>query len=372
MKVLHIINNLRLGGAEKLLVELLPLLQRKNHDDISILLLSDTGSVFVDALAGDGIDVKTIKFNHLLDPRNVHYLKKHFILGDYDIVHVHLFPAQLWVALASRSIRKLTRATFVTTEHSPHNWRRKLFLFRYIDRWMYDSFDAIISVSCETKTQLQIWLGKQFSAKHKMLTIPNGVNQSKIKSAIAYEKKQIADGIDASSKLIFMAGRFVDAKDQKTLIQAMTHLPVDYHLILAGDGPLLGAHKAIAEKLSLARRVHFLGYRDDIARLLKSMDIVVQSSNWEGLSLAAVEGMAAGKPVLASRVEGLSNVIMNDSYLFEKGNARQLADKISALLSDGEPYRAACQYSCERAGHYDITATAEAHADLYHELRCGK
>ena len=122
-------------------------------------------------------------------------------------------------------------------------------------------------------------------------------------------------------------------KDQKTLIKALALLPDDFYVLFVGDGPLLDEYQKLAQYYNLSKRILFLSVREDAISILKASDIVVMSSNFEGFGLAAVEGMAAGKPVIASDVEGLSNIVEGAGLLFEPHNEKDLAAKVRELGS---------------------------------------
>ena len=122
----------------------------------------------------------------------------------------------------------------------------------------------------------------------------------------------------------------------------------------------------------LFRSVHLLGLRTDVPNLLKASDIVVQSSHIEGFGLAAVEAMAAGKPVIASNVEGLSGVVEGAGLLFEHENAQQLAYAISNVLNDKKQYQSLVEKGCKRASIYTIETMADKYLMEYNRVKPGK
>ena len=123
LKVLHIINRLGSGGAEKLIEELIPIMNKKKGIKVDLLLLSDKGNVFDKSLRNSGINIDVIPIKQLKSPLNVLYIRKHILKGQYDIVHAHLFPTIYWVSIASRLIFK-NKPRFIYTEHSTYNRRR--------------------------------------------------------------------------------------------------------------------------------------------------------------------------------------------------------------------------------------------------------
>ena len=118
----------------------------------------------------------------------------------------------------------------------------------------------------------------------------------------------------------------------------------------------------------MQERIFFLGVRTDVPSLLKTADISVVSSHWEGFGLVAVEGMAVGKPLIASDVAGLSNVVKGAGILFEKGNDKELAKIIQELLADDKYYKKVAEAGFERAKQYDINSMVEKQIQLYNEL----
>jgi glycosyltransferase involved in cell wall biosynthesis len=129
----------------------------------------------------------------------------------------------------------------------------------------------------------------------------------------------------------------------------------------------MAACKKLAEEFNVSDRVIFLGMRSDIPALLKTADIVVLSSNYEGLSLSSVEGMASGNPFIASDVPGLQEVVGGAGLLFEAGNEKELASHILHLMED-KTYRDSIAAACEeRAAQYDIQEMVEKHVALYKE-----
>ena len=351
MKVLHIINNLGSGGAEKLLEDLIPLMNKMENVEADILLLTDEKNVFYDSLINKGVKVDVVKYRNMYNIRNIFEIKKHIVDGDYDIVHTHTFPTQYWVAL-SRMFIENKKVKFITTEHSTHNRRREKFYFRYIDKLIYSQYDSIISITEKTRDNLIDWIDPKHKKIDMHVVIENGVDIAKIKAALPYKKNELINGITENTKLICMVGRFSEAKDQPTLIRAISKLSRDIHLILVGEGPLIADNKKLAEELGISDRVHFLGFRQDIPRILKTVDIVVLSSNWEGFGLAAVEGMAAGKPVVVSDVDGLVEVVDGAGIVFE--NKKDLSAHIESLIEDDKLYENIAQECFYRAEKYDI------------------
>ena len=162
-----------------------------------------------------------------------------------------------------------------------------------------------------------------------------------------------------------MCGRFVPQKDQKTLIESLRNLPKNYSLILFGKGPLENQLKMLVNKLSLNDRVIFKGWVKDINKELDNIDLYIQSSNWEGFGLSILEAMAKGIPVLASKVNGLDQIIGSEKYLFEKGNKDELATKIKSILEDQKNYMEASEFAKKRSKKFSYQSMIKSYLNVY-------
>ena len=121
----------------------------------------------------------------------------------------------------------------------------------------------------------------------------------------------------------------------------------------------------LVNQLKVNQQVRFWGIRSDIAEILHTADAVVMSSHFEGLSLSSIEGMAVGKPFIASDVDGLHDTTINAGILFPHQDDQTLAKIIEELASDSNYYQTIAQSCYERAKLYDIEITAQTYAALY-------
>ena len=169
---------------------------------------------------------------------------------------------------------------------------------------------------------------------------------------------------DAEFLLMQIAG-FREQKDQDCVLRALKILPQGVHAVFVGDGERRKDCEKLAEEFGVRERAHFLGVRADVPALLKAADIVVMSSHWEGFGLAAVEGMAAGKPVVASDVPGLAEVVGGAGILFPQGDESALADTIMRLATDKDFYAQISEQCKKRACDFDIKTMAKKYLMLY-------
>ena len=155
MRVLQVIDSLATGGAERLLVDLCPM-WRAHGIDVDIYVLRACGSVFEAELRQSGVTIFEGGRGSVYSPLHVAKLAFHLHRRHYDVVHVHLYPAQLWMAMVSRCFPD---CRVITTEHNTSNRRRSLALGR-IDSWMYSQFDLVTCISKGVLDALIHWIGR--------------------------------------------------------------------------------------------------------------------------------------------------------------------------------------------------------------------
>ena len=362
MKILHIINSLGCGGAESLLSDL-SYTQKKLGLDISIATLKDEDSIFKEKVQQLGIEYITLSSKRsIYNPISIFKITK--IINSYDLVHVHLFPAQYWVAFAK--ILTNTKTPIITTEHSTNNRRRESKFFKCIDTFVYRRYNKIICCSDKAYETFRL----HFPSVTNTVSIPNGINLERFKNATTQNKQELFN-LPNESCVITMVARFQPPKRQDTLIKALENLPKKFCVVFAGnkpEDPNVESVMKLIEELNLSNRVRLLGVRNDIPDILKTSDIIVLASDYEGLSLSSIEGMAVRKPFIATDVNGLREVVSEAGILYEKDNIRMLAIKIMDLMQDSEYYNKVSEQCYIRASMYDINNMAQSYMDVYREL----
>jgi glycosyltransferase involved in cell wall biosynthesis len=180
-------------------------------------------------------------------------------------------------------------------------------------------------------------------------------------------------GLAQDASVVICVARFDPVKGVDVLLEAwpeVVSMNRRSTLLLAGDGPLRESLEQQARALGITESIRFLGYRSDVESLLHTADICVVPSRSEGLSLAAVEAMASGLPVVASRVGGIPEVVEDGrtGLLVEAENPKALASAITRLLGD-TPLRIRLAASAGRAAQaYDIEAYCARLEALYQRL----
>lgn len=355
MKILHVINSLSMGGAEKLVADLAPIQRERGHA-VEVLLLRGGESAFRAGLESAGIRVYDFGAGtSVYSPLNIFRLIP--FMRKYDVIHVHLFPSQYWVAIAK--LLSFSKVRLVTTEHSTNNRRRGSLIWKIFDSAVYACYSSVICCADMAKASLCRHLGDW----KRICSISNGVDTKSVFEATISSREDF--GICEDVFLMGQVARFVLPKDQEAVVRSLPLLPKNIHAVFIGDGERRENCERLAEELGVRERTHFLGIRSDVSGLLKMSNLVICSSAYEGLSLASVEGLASGKPVVASDVPGLAEVVGGAGILFPKGDEKALAEIILKLASDKEFYEKTATACSRRAQDYDIRKTAEAYLAVY-------
>ena len=358
MRILHVITSLYTGGAEKLMVDLLPRLRDAGHE-VELLLFNGAATPFREELQKSGIRIMDCGSVHsVYSLKNLRKLRK--MIGKYDIIHTHNSSPQFFAALAG--IGKSVK--LVTTEHNTNNRRRNWPGFSMIDRWMYNRYDSVICISDKAEENLRDFLKTD---KKNICTIYNGIDTSRFRNAMPSE--ELMKYIPAGGKAIMMVAAFRPQKNQEALIKAMEYLPEKFHLFLVGEGERKNECIKAAKYSKASERIHFLGRRSDIPELLKASDYVVLSSHYEGLSLSSIEGMSAGSPFLASDVDGLHEVVAGAGILFKDGDSKVIANEIMRLDENPQLYHKITEKCINKAINYDISIMAHRYISIYKSLK---
>ena len=356
MKILRIINTLKTGGAERSIETNVPVHNSHGYNT-DVLVLNGQQTPFMDNLEKDGVRLIKLSGLSLYNPLQALRIIK-YIKG-YDIVHVHLFPAFYWAALAK--VLSCRKVKLVYTEHSTSNHRRGRIFFRVVDRLVYRCYDRIIAISPAAKENLVKHIGREDG----IVVVENGVN---LKPFIS--QKEVISLFPGSDKsfIVTQVASFRFPKDQDTVIRAMSKTAENVHAVFVGIGDRMDECKNLATDLGVADRVHFLGGRMDIPAIVRSSSVVVMSSSYEGFGRAAIEGMAGSKPVIGSDVAGLRDLVKGAGILFNVGDDKSLAGHIERLRTDEEYYDTIAVACFERSKEYSSEKMIEGYEAIYNEL----
>lgn len=350
MRILHVITSLRIGGAERLMVDLLPRLRNLGHE-VALCVFDGIKTVFYHELENSGIKIYALREGgSVYDLRNIGALG--CIMKSYDVVHTHNTAPQLFAAIAGLICPNVA---LITTEHNTSNRRRDKWYLKPGDLWMYKQYKNIICISEQARLNLVNYIGDS----SKVCTVYNGIDLSRFQHAYHFLAQE--DG----TKVITMVAAFREQKDHKTLIKAFDLLPDNYRLQFVGDGELRKETECFAKQYSSVDRIAFMGNRNDVAQILSGSDVIVLSSYYEGLSLSSLEGMACGRPFIASDVDGLHEIVAGYGILFPQGDFLGLRDALLKVCEDCDYSEKVANKCQQRASQYDISIMVEKYNSIY-------
>ncbi len=286
----------------------------------------------------------------------------------YDVVHTHgtksgvLGRTAAWLAGCPRIIH--TGHTF----SFQWNLGVKGTIYTTIERIAARMADTIIAVS---PGQMSLALGVNLCPPKKLVVIENGVDFARHPAQIDAEAKRAELGLDAGQLTVGMIGRLARQKGCEHLVDAaacvMKTMP-EVQFLLIGGGELEGRISERIGRLGIAGSVRMLGHRDDVAEIYPLLDVFVLSSLWEGLPYVILEAMAAGLPVVASRVPGVEDVVRHGEtgLLANIEDADEIASCLLKLLADPRLRRQMGRSGRERVEqHYSIERFIRRLTELY-------
>lgn len=356
MRIAHLIGRVGLGGAERLVVNLLNALVEERP----MLVLTDKRQE--NELLSEldpRIEVLRVQVRRSRLPRDVLRLANALRSRDINVLHSHMFGASLNAALAARVGRI---PVFVTSEHGRNPWKKAW--HRWVERNVISRY-ANIRI-CVSEDIRDVRLQNDRIAPEKLLVIPNGSRLG----------ERGGDEVHATPEILAV-GRLIEAKDYPTLLQAAGLLRDRgrrFVLKIAGDGPLRESLARDSATAGLDSHVEWLGSRRDVDVLMQACDVFVLSSIREGQPMVLLEAMSAARPIVATRVGGIPKTVNDgtEALLVPAGDPSALAAAIERLLDDRTLARQLGENARTRMREeFSIEAVAQAHLRLYERLLSG-
>jgi glycosyltransferase involved in cell wall biosynthesis len=265
----------------------------------------------------------------------IRFLKK----SNYHIVHTHNSKAGFIGRLAARiahvPVIIHTVHGFAFHEQEPP-WRR--YLFRSLERMASHCSDKMIFIS----QPLIDWaLKERIADKKKIVKIYSGIDLEKFHPPTEKEKNNLRDkwNIGRNDAVIGFVSKLWDGKGHSTLIKAFKKVKNDIsdaRLVIVGEGYLENRLRNLSDRLGMASSVIFTGFQYNVSEIIACFDIAVLPSFFEGMGRVLLEAMAMGKPVVASRVGGIPDLVEDgvNGLLITPGNIEELANSLKKLLRD--------------------------------------
>jgi len=380
MRILHVIDALNHGGAQRLLMLLAEKVPR-DRVETGVLVLQPRLEL-EEALESLGVRVHCCYRERpsILSPhrflsyvfQNLRDIAACCRAMSADVLHCHLSDAELLGIPAGRLCgvpRVFTTVHYpdLLPRRRPGDFRNAL--RRAVTRILYNHLvEGVVAVSRDTAEILFRDFGVR---QEKVQVILNGVDVASFSSRTPPPGARRSLGFTREDPILINVARLVPPKGQAFLLEAVGRLAPEFpgiRLLFVGDGELREELEARRAALRLGETVVFLGNRSDIADLLALSDVFVFSSVSEGISLALLEAMAAGKPVVATSIPGNKEVLRHgeNAYLVPPGDPDALARGIAHLLGyPDEAKRLGAKGQEEVAARFDIRQTVARYRALW-------
>jgi glycosyltransferase involved in cell wall biosynthesis len=362
-RILQIIPTLDRAGAEKQLCLLAAGLPRDEFD-VHVCALT-RGGPLAGKLAEAGIPLTVIGKRWKLDPQAYWGLKRLVAELRPDLIHAWMFAANAYGFAATRACGV---KNFVVGQRCVDPWKSRWQLA--IDRAMARRCSSVV-VNSEGVRDFYVRHG---APPERVRVIPNGVA---LPAPPVTTRRQLLAELDlpADCRLIGLVGRLWPQKRVKDAIWAADLLKVirsDVHLLVIGDGPQRNRLRRFRDQCRIADRVHFLGPRGDVPRLMPHFDAIWSTSGYEGQSNVILEAMAAGVPVVATDIPGTRELVVPEvtGYLVPVGDRAAFAKYTQRLLNDSSLAARLGEAGCQRVqSEFSVAKMIERHAELYRKVQ---
>jgi len=369
-RLLYLINDLTIGGAQRALLSQAEALDRERYDVHVASLELTPGGALEASFRDAGIEVHTLAPPG--EPFGLAPMRFRALVARLRpaIVHTHLAAA----GIAGRTAARWCRVPHVvSTLHNVSDWtERRGHPLRAIDRATLPLADRICAVSDAVREAVA---GVSPKLAERTITLRNGVSLERFRPAPGgREAARAQAGLAPADFVIATVARLEKSKGIDTLLraaaQASAQAPM-LQLLIVGDGAERPRLEALADSLGISAWVTFTGMRDDVPRLLAAADLFAMPSRTEGLGVAAIEALAAGLPVLASNVGGLPEIVEDRvcGRLLPSNAIAGWADAIATAATGPAALKPWRDAAFRRARQFSIEASAAELERLYGALR---
>jgi glycosyltransferase involved in cell wall biosynthesis len=328
MIVAHVLSSLRIGGQERMALDLASGQVESRHDVMVVSLAPPPDGPLADAFRKRNVKVHRVEKRPGVDPSLPFRLAALFRRERAAVVHTHNRMPLIYAAVAG----KLAGAAVVHTRHGPGRGTGR-------EQWLRRGAGALLDAYVAVSPELgELAKSLRDCAPAKLSVIENGIDLGAFGGAGGERAAaREAVGIPAGAWVVGSVGRLAVEKDYPLLVRASAPLLSGAaRLMIVGDGAEAGTIRAEVSARQVERFVALPGARDDIPRLLAAMDVFALSSRMEGLPLCVLEAMAAGLPVVVPAVGGLPGLIADGvtGFLFPAGDEAALRARLEALRAD--------------------------------------
>jgi len=369
MKILHLIDTFGVGGMENVLTNLINKMNMSNYHHFICCYNADDN--LIQRLSRTDTDITILnkrKGNDLTIPFKIAKICNR---KQIDIIHARgwtMYAEGLLASKISPSVKKFIYGFHGKTfEDVLKKKRRRIFM-----QWLLAKFtDQIVTLTEEMRDD---YASSFHINKKKITIINNGIDIQKFSKKIDKSKIRNKFGISPEEIVLGCVARLDPVKDLISLLKGYKiaqKCKPNISLIIVGNGPCMEQIKKYANKFKFKNKIVFTGMRNDIPKLLKLMDIYVQTSLYEGMSNTILEAMAAGLPVIATSVGGNNEIVINKKtgILIPPKNLEALSKAIICLYVDPEKRKEYGKHGHLRVKHsFSMEKMVTSYQDLYDNL----
>jgi glycosyltransferase involved in cell wall biosynthesis len=364
IRVLWLTKGLGPGGAERLLVSFAAIADRERFDLRAAYLLPWKNHL-VAQLAALDVPAVCLDSRREIDLRWVHRLRTLVRADRIDVVHAHSPMVAALARPALRALPRRDRPALIGTEHNV--WSSHHRATRWANGLTLPLESATVAVSDEVRASMPSRL------RQRVEVVIHGVDVDTIVGRRGEREAARAElGVHSDQLLVATVANLRANKDYPTMLAAARRLadagePI--HFVSVGQGPLAKQLEDERDRLDLGERFRFLGYREDPIRVLVAADIFCLSSRFEGLPISLLEAMAAGLPIVATRVGGVPSVVTDgrEGRLVPSGDPGALAAAVAELRDRGLRGRLATA-AAERVRAFGMERAVQRQQELYQRL----
>ena len=338
--VLHEINVMHLrsvkgtgGGPEKTILLSGEKIDKEKFNMIIVYLkgIGDKTFGVTEKAKGFNVNYFEIAEKRRFDLNTIRKLRK--LIREYkiDIVHTHDYKSDFYAWVLS----KMYNIKLMATVHGWIGNDIKERFYNWLDKRILKYYDRIITV-CD---EIRHYLLKRGMASHKLITIHNAIDTDDFSNEGCLQDLRAELNLDKSTSVIGVIGRLSREKRIEALFSIAKKIiseVEDVKFLIVGDGPYKDDLVEFAKGLGIEDKTIFLGYRDDIKRVYKTIDLLVSLSRTEGLSNVILEAQSCEVAVVATKVGGTEEIIKDkvNGLLFSPQDLDGIADGIITLLSN--------------------------------------
>lgn len=371
-RIAIVITRLDLGGAQKVALHVAKSLDREKFE---VHLIAGAGG-YLDAEAKKIKELKLVFMKELKHPISlpddlaaVSKLSAYFKQNKIDIVHTHSSKAGLLGRLAA-TLAKIRFIAHTVHGFSFHPFQNPLVHFMYVvlERMAAMWCDCLVAVGTDV---IEYGLKNKVGREEQYVIIRAGVDVEKFANARPDKKNFLVKyGLDAGKFTVGMIGNLKKQKNPLAFVEIareVLSVDPDAQFLFAGDGPLRPKVEALLKKYRIADRVKFPGWIEDAHKFVKTIDVFLLTSLWEGLPCTLAEAAAAGKPCVASDIYGNREILLglDAGFLYDPYDYKEAAKRIILLKNmdrDEVKYsRAAVKFIRD----FSVKKMAEDYAELY-------